>query len=129
MLKSYLIEILAICTAAEHLLESRKKMENIAIFTDSLLTLQTLNSVDPDQMIQGLHSSLVKLSAQFSVSLQWVPAHVGLTGNKKADRLEIEHPGCAENQAVANHRCSAEHVLLHALVKYMIQLALQHTFI
>ena len=60
------------------LLESRKKMGNIAIFTDSLSTLQALNSADPDQMIQGLHSSLAKLTAQFTVSLQWVPAHVGL---------------------------------------------------
>ena len=42
---------------------------------------------DPDKMIQGLHSSLAKLTAQFTVSLQWVPAHVGLTGNAKADRL------------------------------------------
>ena len=42
--------------------------------------------------------------------------------------LKIEHPGCAENQVLANHRCSAEHVLLHALVKYTIQLALQNTF-
>ena len=42
--------------------------------------------------------------------------------------LEIEHPGCAENQGLANRRCLAEHVLLHALVKYMIPLALQHMF-
>ena len=62
-------------------------MGNIAIFTVSLPTLQALNSADPDQMIQGLHSSLAKLTAQFSVFLQWVPAHVGLTGNKTADRL------------------------------------------
>ena len=80
-------EILAICTAAEHLLESRKKMGNIAIFIDSLSTLQALNSADPNQMIQGLHSSLAKLTAQLTVFLQWVPAHVGLTGNEKADRL------------------------------------------
>ena len=84
---NYRAEILAICTAAEHLLESRKKMGNIAIFTDSLSTLQALNSADPDQMIQGLHSSLAKLTAQFTVSLQWVPAHVGLTENEKAVRL------------------------------------------
>ena len=63
------------------------KMGNIAIFIDSLTTLQALNSVDPDQMIQGLHSSLAKLTAQFSVSLQLVPAHVGLAGNETADRL------------------------------------------
>ena len=84
---NYRAERLAICTAAEHLLESWKNMGNIAIFTDSLSTLQALNSVDSDQMIQGLHFSLAKLTAQFSVSLQWVPAHVELTGNEKADRL------------------------------------------
>ena len=50
-------------------------------------TLQALNSADPDQMIQGLHSSLAMLTAQFSVSLQWVPAHVELTGNERAGRL------------------------------------------
>ena len=66
----YGAEILAICTAAELLLESEKQMGNFAIFTDSLSTLQALNSADPDQMIQGLHSSLAKLTAQFSVSLQ-----------------------------------------------------------
>ena len=62
-------------------------MGNIPIFTDSLSTLQALNSADPDQMTQGLHFSLAKLTAQFTVSLQWVPAHVGLTLNEKADRL------------------------------------------
>ena len=70
---NYRAEILAICTAAEHLLESRKKKGNIAIFTDSLSTLQALNSADPDQMIQGLHSSLAKLTAQLSISFQQVP--------------------------------------------------------
>ena len=42
--------------------------------------------------------------------------------------LKLEHPGCAENQALVNHRYSVERILLHALVKYMIQPALQHTF-
>ena len=83
---NYRAEILAICTAPEHLLESRKKRE-ISPSSPTLSTLQALNSADPDQMIQGLHSSLAKLTAQFTVSLQWAPAHVGLTGNEKADRL------------------------------------------
>ena len=62
-------------------------MGNIAIFTDSLSTLQALNSTDPDQMIQGLHSSLAKLRARFSVSLQWMRARVGLTESKSVNRL------------------------------------------
>ena len=62
-------------------------MGNIAIFTDSLSALPALNSSNPDQMIQGLHSSLARLTAQSPESLQWVPAHMGLTGNETADRL------------------------------------------
>ena len=84
---NYRPEILAICTAAEHLLESGKQMWNINIFTDSLSTLQALNSAEPDHLIQCLHYSLAKLTAQHSASLQRVPAHVGLTGNERADRL------------------------------------------
>ena len=63
-------------------------MGNIAIFTDSLSALQALNSADPDQMIQGLHSSLAKLTAQFTVSLQWVPAHVDWQETKKQTDLQ-----------------------------------------
>ena len=40
---NYRAEILTICTAAEHLLESGKQIGNIAIFTDSLSILQVLN--------------------------------------------------------------------------------------
>ena len=79
---NYRAEILAICTAAEHLLESREKRE---ISPSSPTLYQPFKP--STQMIQGLHSSLAKLTAQFTVSLQWVPAHVRLTGNEKADRL------------------------------------------
>ena len=97
---NYRAEILAISTAAEHLLGSWKKMGKFSIFTDSLSTLQALNSADPDQMIQGLHFSLAKLTAQFTVSLQWVPAHVGLTGNEKADRLaKNQQSGSADTES------------------------------
>ena len=51
--------------------------------TDSLSALQACNSADLDQT----HTSLAKLTAQFSVSLQWVHAHVGLTRNQRSDRL------------------------------------------
>ena len=50
------------------------------------------------------------------------------TGLMRCALSNLEHPGCAENQALVNHPCSAKYVLLHALVKYTIQLALQNTF-
>ena len=88
-------------------------MGNIAIFTDSLSTLQALNSADPDQMIQGLHSSLAKLTAQFTVSLQWVPVHVGLTGNEKADRLAKIGSQAPQTQNPVTYREAK--TLLHSL--------------
>ena len=88
-------------------------MGNIAIFTDSLSTLQALNSADPDQMIQGLHSSLAKLTAQHSVSLQWMPAHVGLTGNERADILAKIGSQAPQTQNSATYREAK--TLLHSL--------------
>ena len=101
---NYRAKVLAICTAAQHPLESGKHMGNIAIFIDSLPTLQVLNSADPDQMIQGLHSSLAKLTAQYAVSLQWVSAHVGLTGNETADRLAKIGSQAPQTQSPVTYR-------------------------
>ena len=109
---NYRAEILAICTAAEHLLESGKHMGNVVIFTDSLSTLQALNSADPDQMIQGLYCSLAKLTAQFSVSLQWVSAHVRLTRNETADRLA--KVGCQAPQTQNPVRYRKAKTLIHS---------------
>ena len=78
--------------AAEHLLKSGKNMGNIAIFTNSLSALQALNSADPDQMIQGLHSTLAKLTAQSSVFLQWVPA-------SGTDRKRKSRQTCKDRQS------------------------------
>ena len=84
---NYQAEILAIKTAADFLTELGKDMGNVVIFSDSMSTLQALQSPDPDQHIKQLHSSLANLTAQTPVTLQWVPAHVGLSGNEEADRL------------------------------------------
>ena len=59
--------------------------------------------------------SLRKVGLLSSQSEPWVHATCS---------LKIEHPWCVENQALANRWSLAEHVLLYALVKYTIQLAL-----
>jgi len=82
---NYRAEVLAISTAAEYLAECGKQLGNVVIFTDSVSTMQTLNSANPDQTIQNLHSSLSKLTAK--PTPQWVPAHASLRGNEQADWL------------------------------------------
>ena len=47
---------------------------------------------------------LAKLTAQFTVSLQWVPAHVGLTGNEKADRLAKISSQAPQTQNLVTYR-------------------------
>ena len=75
---NYRAEILAICTAAEHLLGSGKKWK---------ISPLLLTPCPPYQIIQGLHTSLAKLTARFPVYLQRVSVHVGLIGNETADKF------------------------------------------
>ena len=55
-------------------------------------------------MTQGLHFFLVKLTAQFSVSIQRVPARVGLTGNERADRLAKISSQALQTQNTVTYR-------------------------
>ena len=50
----------------------KKGRDCVFIFTDSMSTLQALDSAGPDQLIQSLHSSLARQTALTTVTLQWV---------------------------------------------------------
>ena len=81
-------EALAITSAAEFLTSCGKPLEGVVIFTDSMSALQAFDSDDPDHTIQDLQSALATLTETITTMLQWVPAHVGLSGNEKANRLD-----------------------------------------
>ena len=55
------------------------------LFTDSLSALQALDNDSPE--VVDVITMLNQLSHRARVTLQWVPAHVGLRGNEIADQL------------------------------------------
>ena len=62
----------------------------IAIFTDSLSTLQKLeNGTDASKEINDIKRKISSIITQHKIELhlQWIPSHIGLKGNEAADQL------------------------------------------
>ena len=83
-------EVLAIIKAAEFLSRCKRTFGRVVIFTDSMSTLQALECTEQGPLIQRLHVALSSLTQKASTTLQWIPAHVGLSGNELADDLAKE---------------------------------------
>ena len=63
------------------------KPQKTVILTDSKTALQSLTSNTLDQPIHQLLKDLQLLPHECTVVLQWIPAHCGIPGNERADRL------------------------------------------
>ena len=59
---------------------------NVVFLTDALSVLQSIKS-NRDKEQQSLFTKLTDLSKRYNTTLQWIPAHCGLRGNKLADTL------------------------------------------
>lgn len=80
-------ELFAVHAALVHI--SASPQGNWSIFTDSKATLEIVCS-HGSQIINDLHSMTLSayntvLASGHSVWLQWIPSHIGLTGNTRAD--------------------------------------------
>jgi ribonuclease HI len=93
-------EAQAINLAAKILIQMGFRSEDITIYSDSSSVIKAIKSPTMKSfLIQDTVFKLQSLAAKNTVHLQWVKAHVGLTGNEMADLLAkegvaVEGPSC-----------------------------------
>lgn len=90
---------------------------SFTIFSDSKSALQAFESV---HIYNHTTWSIQRLWHHFSVSFCWVPAHVGISGNKKADQLA--HDRCSLHPCSQLIPCSTYFPGLHSLIKNFWQI-------
>ena len=86
----YQAELLALCRAGDEALKSREC--SFGIFSDSMAALQTVtNPGSTHPLAVETRDTLRRCKLQNkSVSLFWIKAHAGLSGNERADELAKE---------------------------------------
>ncbi|UYV62927.1 hypothetical protein LAZ67_2002536 [Cordylochernes scorpioides] len=86
-LSVYKSELSAIDTALKDI--NINSPSKIIIYSDSRAAIYTLQSCFSSQepLLQSIAKSVNRLPANSSVTVQWLPAHVGIPGNELADSL------------------------------------------
>ena len=85
---------LAICDM-QFKVKRKTKAKKLAIFTDSKSSLEILSNweLSDDSYVRSLVNDIKDLeSNNIEITFQWVPSHVGIAGNEKADRFADEAP-------------------------------------
>lgn len=81
-------ELIAILKALEH--ASSQQQSHIIIHTDSKSAIQTIQNTEPKQNIKLITTILHQLhtlkTQNKSITLNWIPSHIGLLGNEAADK-------------------------------------------
>ena len=101
----------ALLTVSDDFCNSRDKKSNIVIFTDALSVLQALeNSTSKDNKINNLSAVIGQLinTHTVDITLQWIPGHVQIPGNDRADALAKQ--GAMKTQDICKYRyCKTNH--------------------
>ena len=81
-------ELLAIKTALEWSIKNVHSNNNITIFSDSKSSLQAIQNYNPKNT-STLLQNIIEITTKFKnhITLVWIPSHVGILGNEKADKL------------------------------------------
>ncbi|XP_064646759.1 uncharacterized protein LOC135499744 [Lineus longissimus] len=88
---NYRAEMQALTSATDYLITTQEDVgDNLVLLTDSLSALQALMAATSDQLTENLLKNLSSLLQDRRVVLQWIPAHVGVPGNERADQLAKE---------------------------------------
>ena len=95
-------EVYAILVAVRFIFSSGESNNNIVIYSDSLSVLLAIKQLYPNhQLIKEVQDWLALLYTRNRVKVDfcWVPAHVGIVGNERADNAAKE---AALSQSVTN---------------------------
>ena len=86
----YTAELQAIKTALAHIVEQR--LDNVIIYTDSRSSIEAIkNFTATHAIVCDIRNTLHKLKQRnVYVNLCWIPSHIGVEGNEKADKLAKE---------------------------------------
>jgi ribonuclease HI len=88
-------EIYAIKACIIENIEKGYKGRNIYILCDSQAAIKALNNFCINsKLVWDCHQSLVRLAEHNRVQLIWVPGHMGIDGNEKADQLARQGSSC-----------------------------------
>ena len=102
-------ELTAINSALQLILE--RPETNFTIYTDSRSSLQAIKIIYPDQsLVLTTHSLLTRISSNHNqqVTFCWVPAHVGVAGNERADaaaRDMTDQDNPIQNSPLSHREC------------------------
>lgn len=85
-------ELAAISILLSHLVENPPPTTNFVIFCDSQPAIMAIKSYKFDPLEAELHHifeqiKIMKARPQFALTFHWIPSHIGIEGNEKADVL------------------------------------------
>jgi ribonuclease HI len=107
----YRAESEAILTAISKVEDLVDESSCVVFLTDSLSVIQALTNRKLPQLARALH----QLNTACRVAIQWIPAHCGIPGNEKADKLAKQ--GAKSEQTNTSVSYSEKVAIIKALMK------------